>query len=113
MRQAADIVDHALSDARHEEILLRELSFDNLEEEYAYEVQRNESYVMIIDLMQKKSATSQASAGYVEKMIEANAKRREEAEVLVKNGDYEQGITLLEKSTDKLSRALRVSGVSF
>lgn len=113
MRQAADIVDHALSDARHEEILLRELSFDNLEEEYAYEVQRNESYVMIIDLMQKKSATSQASAGYVEKMIKANAKRREEAEVLVKNGDYEQGITLLEKSTDKLSRALRVSGASF
>ena len=37
----------------------------------------------------------------------------EEAEVLVKNGDYEQGITILEKSTDKLSRALRVSGVSF
>lgn len=113
MRQAADMVDHALSDARHEDVLLRELSFENLEEEYAYELQRNESYVMIIDLMQKKSATSQASAGYVKKMIEANAKRREEAEVLVKNGKFEQGIALLEKSTDKLSRALRVSGASF
>lgn len=113
MRQAADIVDHALSDARHEEVLLRELSFENLEEEYAYEVQRNESYVMIIDLMQKKSATSQASAGYVQKMIETNAIKREEAELLVKNGEVEQGIKLLEKSTDKLSRALRVSGASF
>ena len=113
MRQAADMVDHALSDARHEDVLLRELSFENLEEEYAYEVERNESYVMIIDLLQKKSATSEASAGYVQKMIEANAKKREEAELLVKNGEFEQGITLLEKSTDKLSRALRVSGASF
>ena len=94
-------------------MLLRELSFENLEEEYAYEVERNESYVMIIDLLQKKSATSQASADYVKKMIEANAKKREEAELLVKNGEVEQGITLLEKSTDKLSRALRVSGASF
>ena len=113
MRQAADIVDHALSDARHEDVLLRELSFENLEEEYAYEVQRNESYVMIIDLLQKKTAKSQASNAYVKKMIEANAKQREEADALVKNGEYEQGIALLEKSTDKLSRALRVSGASF
>ena len=113
MRQAADIVDHALSDARHEDVLLRELSFENLEEEYAYEVQRNESYVMIIDMLQKKTAKSQASNTYVRKMIEANAKQRVEADALVKNGEYEQGIALLEKSTDKLSRALRVSGASF
>lgn len=113
IRQAADMVDHALSDARHEDVLLRELSFENLEEEYAYEVQRNESYVMIIDMLQNKTPKSQASKAYVQKMIEANARQREEAEALVKNGDYEQGIALLEKSTDKLSRALRVSGASF
>ena len=114
MRQAADMVDHALSDARHEDVLLRELSFENLEEEYAYELQRNDSYVMIIDMLQKKkTASSQASSAYVQKMIEANAAQREEAEALVKNGDYKQGIALLEKSTDKLSRALRVSGASF
>ena len=114
MRQAADMVDHALSDARHEEVLLRELSFESLEEEYAYEVQRNESYVMIIDMLQKKkTAKSQASASFVQKMIEANAKTRQEADGLAEKGDYEQGIELLEKSTDKLSRALRVSGASF
>ena len=113
MRKAADIVDSALSDARHEDVLLRELSFENLEQEYAYEVQRNESYVMLIDLMQKKTAPSQASASYVRKMVAANEKLREEADQLVKQGDLEQGITMLEKGTDKLSRALRVSGASF
>ncbi len=74
MRQAADMVDNALSDARHEDVLLHELSFESLEEEYAYEVNRNESYVMLIDLMQKKSTTSQASASYVQNMIDANDK---------------------------------------
>ena len=113
LRQAADMVDNALSDARHEDVLLHELSFENLEEEYAYEVSRNESYVMLIDVMQKKSTTSQASASYVHNMIDANEKLRQQADELVSNGKLEQGITILERGTDKLSRALRVSGAQF
>ena len=113
LRQAADMVDNALSDARHEDVLLHELSFENLEEEYAYEVSRNKSYVMLIDIMQKKSTTSQASASYVQNMIGANEKLRQQADELVSNGKLEQGITILERGTDKLSRALRVSGAQF
>ncbi len=113
MRQAADIVDNALSDARHKDVLLHELTFENLEEEYAYEINRNESYVKLIDLMQKKSAPSQASAAYVQKLIEENAKLREQADVLVSEGNLEKGISVMESGTDKLSRALRMSGASF
>ncbi len=113
MRQAADIVDNALSDARHKDVLLHELTFENLEEEYAYEINRNESYVKLIDLMQKKSAPSQASTAYVQKLIEENAKLREQADVLVSEGNLEQGISVMESGTDKLSRALRMSGASF
>jgi hypothetical protein len=113
MRQAADMVDTALSDARHEDVLLHELNFESLEEEYAYEVSRNESYVVLIDLMQKKTARSQSSASYVQTMIEANAKLRQQADEHASNGRLEQGIAILEKGTDKLSRALRVSGAQF
>ena len=113
MRQAADMVDTALSDARHEDVLLHELNFESLEEEYEYEVSRNESYVVLIDLMQKKTARSQSSTSYVKTMIEANAKLRQQADEHASNGQLEQGIALLEKGTDKLSRALRVSGAQF
>lgn len=113
MRQAADIVDNALSDARHKDVLLHELTFESLEEEYAYEINRNESYVKLIDLMQKKTAPPQASASYVQKLVEENAQLREQAEVLAREGDLEQGISILEKGTDRLSRALRLSGASF
>ena len=113
MRQAADMVDNALSDARHEDVLLHELSFANLEEEYAYEIDRNESYVKLIDLMQQKTAPSDASASYVAKLIEQNAELRKEADALAEKGDFEGSIKVLEKGTDKLSRALRVSGAQF
>lgn len=113
MRQAADMVDIALSDARHEDVLLHELTFESLEEEYAYEIDRNESYIQLIDLMQIKTAPSQASAAYVQKMIEENTILREQAEVLASEGNLQQGILVLENGTDKLSRALRVSGASF
>ena len=113
MRQAADMVDTALSDARHEDVLLHELNFESLEEEYEYEVSRNESYVVLIDLMQKKTARSQSSASYVQTMIEANTKLRQQADEHASNGQLEQGIAILEKGTDKLSRALRVSGAQF
>ena len=113
IRQAADMVDVALSDARHEDVLLHELTFESLEEEYAYEIDRNESYIQLIDLMQKKTAPSQASADYVQKMIDENTKLRQQADVLVSQGNIEQGILVLENGTDKLSRALRLSGASF
>ena len=113
IRQAADMVDAALSDARHADVLLHELTFESLEEEYAYEIDRNESYIQLIDLMQKKTAPSQASADYVQKMIDENTKLRQQADVLVSQGNIEQGILVLENGTDKLSRALRLSGASF
>jgi hypothetical protein len=113
MSQAADMVDVALSDARHEDVLLHELTFENLEEEYAYEIDRNESYIQLIDLMQNKTSPTQASADYVQKIIDENAKIRKHADILVSEGNLEQGITVLENGTDKLSRALRLSGVSF
>jgi hypothetical protein len=113
IRRAADMVDAALSDARHADVLLHELTFESLEEEYAYEIDRNESYMQLIDLMQKKTAPSQASADYVQKMIDENTKLRQQADVLVSQGNIQQGILVLENGTDKLSRALRISGASF
>jgi len=64
-------------------------------------------------LMQKKTAPSQTSASFVKKLIEENSRLRVQADELVKKGNLEEGISVLEKGTDKLSRALRVSGASF
>jgi hypothetical protein len=113
MKQAADMVEVALSGARKNDVLLHELSFKSPEDEYAYEKQRNESYVMLIGLLQDGHETSDASRHYVEGVIAANTQLRDEAASHASKGDYKRAIGVLEKGTDKLSRALRMSGASF
>jgi tetratricopeptide (TPR) repeat protein len=113
MKQAADIVELALSDARDKDVLVHELSFDSLEDEYDYEKKRNESYVLLIRLLQEKRTVSDASRQYVNKIVTANKGVVKQAEKYVAKGDIKAAIKALEKSTDKLSRALRMAGAPF
>ena len=110
LKQAADMVESALTDARHKDVLLHALSFDNIEDEYMYEKKRNESYVMLIRLLQEKQTVPDASRHYVNKIVDANKDIVAEAEMLATKGDKKTAITVLEKGTGKLSGALRMSG---
>lgn len=113
LKQAADMVETALSGARHKDVLIHELSFDNLEDEYAYEKKRNESYVMLIHMLQDRHSVSEASRQYVNKIVLSNDEVLRKAEVHALNGDKSKAISVLENGTDKLSRALRMSGAPF
>jgi len=113
MKQAADMVETAISNARHRDVLIHELSFDSLEDEYNYEKKRNGSYVMLIRLLQEKKTVSDASRQYVNKIVAANKGIVAEAELHAADGDNKTAIRVLEKGTDKLSRALRMAGAPF
>lgn len=113
LKQAADMVDEALRDARHEDVLLHELDFDSIEDEYNYEIKRNESYLMLINLLQEKHSTSEASRQFVNKIVSSNKQVLEKAEKYAATGNMIGAIRVLEQGTDKLSRALRMTGVPF
>jgi len=113
MKQAADIVENAISNARHKDVLIHELNFDSPEDEYEYEKKRNESYVMLVRLLQEKQTVSDASRQYVNKIVAANKGVVAEAELHAADGDTEAATRILEKGTDKLSRALRMAGAPF
>lgn len=113
MKQAADMVEGAISHARHKDVLIHELVFDSPKDEYIYEKKRNESYVMLIKLLQEKQNGSDASRQYVNKIVAANGGIVTEAELHAADGDNETAIRVLEKGTEKLSRALRLSGAPF
>lgn len=113
LKQAADMVELTLSSARHQDVLLHELSFGSLEEEYLYEIKRNESYVMLISLLQDKDQVSETSIQYVKKIVSENEIIKREAESHAANGNKAMAISVLEKGTDKLTRALRMSGTAF
>lgn len=97
---------------RDGDTLVRSLEFANKEEEYHYEVDRNDTHQMLIKvLLNEKRASNPALESTVQKFIEKAAGLRTEAEAMAGKKDFEAGIKLLEDSTKELVRAIRGAGV--
>lgn len=112
MKQAADMVERAVSNARDKDVLVHELNFETPQDEYAYEIKRNESYLLLIDVMQSKTLMSDASVKYMSRAVSDNAIYVDNAKRYASDGDYESAINELEKGVDRLSRAISMAGTS-
>ncbi|MGB5540440.1 MAG: hypothetical protein WBO37_10155 [Gammaproteobacteria bacterium] len=113
LTHASDLVETALAKARHRDTLLHELKFNTSEDEYNYEKQRNMSYRMLVDMLEREKADNQEGLEKIRAAVEENTRIREEAEGLVQDGDVRAAISKLEEGTDTLARVLRMSGLVF
>jgi hypothetical protein len=112
LTEAAGIVEAALAKARDKETLIYTLEFESPEEEYAYEVERNRSHMMLVELLLAKRSITKPARGYILSMVEENEKLRVEAESLAENGETEKAIAKLEDATKGLVQALRIGGMA-
>lgn len=97
---------------REGDTLVRSLNFANKEEEYVYEVDRNDTHNMLITvLLNEKRASNAGLASMVQTYIDKAAALRSQAEAMAAKKDFEAGIKLLEDSTKELVRAIRSAGV--
>ena len=88
--------------------LVRSLKFASKEEEYHYEVDRNDTHQMLLRLLaQKQSGDAGAGRAFVERAAEL----RRGADAAVRRSDYAEAIRLLEEATRELVRAIRGAGV--
>lgn len=91
--------------------LTRSLEFATPEEEYKYELKRNDSFFALLEFaVVEKSPTG----SIVERINQSRDKAREvrgAAEALAKKGDFPGGITELNSSTNMLLQAIRLSGI--
>ena len=113
MTEAADIVELALARARHKDTLLHELKFATPEDEYRYEQQRNDSYRMLVNMLEKEKAGNSSGLAQMRLAVAENAGIRELADRMVEQGNIEAGIRTLERGTEKLAWVLRMSGLFF
>ena len=92
--------------------LVRSLNFANKEEEYVYEIDRNDTHRMLVEVLLKEKRESSASVNDKVKdyMDKADAYRAD-AEKAASKKQFEEGITLLEQSTQEIVRAIRSAGV--
>ena len=102
----------AVEGLRQGDTLVRSLDFATKEEEYVYEVDRNDTHKMLIKvLLDEKRASNAGLERMVQKYLEQAAALRASAEAMAAKKDFEAGIKLLEDSTKELVRAIRSAGV--
>lgn len=102
----------ALERLRGGQTLVRSLNFASKEEEYRYELDRNDTHQMLVKvLVQEKRDSNPAIGkmvdGYLEKANALRAKAEQEAG----SGDHDAAVNTLELSTKELVRAIRSAGV--
>lgn len=101
----------SLTSMRSGTTLVRSLNFDTPAEEYAYELDRNQSHMMLSKLLlQKKKLEPMMKLRFDESMQKADALRKK-AEALAAKDDYEAAIEALEESTKFIVRAIRSAGI--
>ena len=101
------IVRAAVSSLRGGETLVRTLNFASKEEEYRYEVDRNDTHQMLLRVLLKDKTQSAGQQTAVDRALQL----RVQADAAAAGTDHAMAIRLLEDSTRELIRAIRGAGI--
>lgn len=101
----------AIESLRGGETLVRSLNFKNKEEEYRYELDRNDTHRMLVTILLKEKMDDAGTARMVQPFLDKAAKIRTEAEQQAAQGGYDAAVSTMEQSTKEYVRAIRSAGV--
>lgn len=118
LEQARATIDAAYLEAkvsigsmRTGDTLVHTLNFANKEEEYRYELDRNDTHQMLIKVLLDEKRESSSVDKMIQGFQDKAAELRRQAEAAAVKKDFEGAIRLLEQSTAELVRAIRGAGV--
>jgi hypothetical protein len=109
--QAYLAVKAAIGTLRDGETVVRSLNFASKEEEYHYEVDRNDTHRMLVQMLLKDKRGGAAVDTMVEQSVVAAAKLRTQADEEASRREHETAVKTLEQSTRELVKAIRSAGV--
>ncbi len=101
----------AVANLRAGDTLVRSLHFANKEEEYRYELDRNDTHAMLVQVLLQDKRGNAGIDAMVNKAIGVAADLRKRAEQRAVQGDFDGGVKTLEESTRELVKAIRAAGV--
>jgi len=110
LKVAYDQVRDALEKLRGGETLVRSLNFATPEEEYRYELDRNDTYRMLITMLIEEKKTMSIDQRVQQFLDEAGVYRKQ-GENEAASGDFVQAIKTMEQSTRSLIAAMRNAGI--
>ena len=109
--KAYEVTMLSVEHARDGETLTRELKFDTPRDEYAYELDRNDTHRMLVTVLLKDKLENEATKNRVAGFLEAAEQYREQALEHADAGRYDEAISALEMSTGELVKVIRGAGV--
>lgn len=107
LAQAYEMIKGELIALRNGDTLVRSLSFDTPEQEYRYELDRNDTFSMLVGLLGGESASDERTLSF-ERQARALRIGAEQAALRV---DFAEGIRLLEESTREYQKLMRNAGI--
>lgn len=101
-----------VSEARRNQSIIYRLTFATPADEYAYELERNKSYEILVDIaVAEQQKSDKALRPYISKLVGQSRELQEQAKVQAAGGDHAKAIGTLEAATRHLVQALRSAGV--
>jgi len=110
LEQAYLIAKASLGSLRQGDTLVRSLNFASKEEEYRYELDRNDTHQMLLRVLldgKRETASGDSVATYVERARGLRVR----AEDAARRGDHAAAVRDLEDATTELVKAIRGAGV--
>ncbi|MEH6616307.1 MAG: hypothetical protein V7699_00555 [Porticoccus sp.] len=105
------MVKTSVKSLRGGDTLVRSLNFASTEEEYLYEVDRNDTHKMLIKVLLDKKKKSANVDMRIKQYEEKSLDLRLQAEESAGRGDFKGALKLIEESTYYLVKAIRSGGV--
>jgi len=109
--KAYHLLKVTIDSIRSGQTLVRSLQFKSKEEEYLYEIDRNDTHSMLIGLLVDEKSKSEAMKSKISDFVGQAQLLRQQAEAYASQDAHEQAIELLEQSTRQLVRAIRSAGI--
>ena len=104
-------VTAAVEVLRNGDTLIRELDFATEEDEYLYELDRNDTHRMLIQVLLTERMEDERLRSTADGFIAKAHMLRDEAEKAAAENHHAEAITLMERSTMELIRAIRSAGI--
>jgi hypothetical protein len=101
----------AIGGMRGGETVVRSLNFATKEEEYHYEIDRNDTHRMLVDVLLKDKRGTATIDSMVDQSLKTAADLRRDAEQQASRKDHAGAVKTLEDSTRELVKAIRGAGV--
>jgi tetratricopeptide (TPR) repeat protein len=96
---------------REGETLVRTLEFASDEEEYHYELDRNDTHQMLLKVLTSERKNDPGKQRQIDGLVDKSRVLRRQAESEANAGAYDKAVDRLEEATKYLQRAIRSAGI--